>query len=80
MFVGDRQESTQISTLMSDPPAIIELGESMEDVMQKFESTGAWNLPITRNGKYCGFVSKSRIFGFYRGQLLRKKPEPTALD
>ena len=36
--------------------------EKMESVMNKFEFTGAWNLPVVdETGKYLGFVSKSSI-------------------
>ena len=38
--------------------------------MDKFEKTGAWNLPVVdRNRKYLGFVSKSKIFSAYRSEL-----------
>ena len=44
--------------------------EKMESVMNKFEFTGAWNLPVVdETGKYLGFVSKSKIFSAYREQL-----------
>jgi len=40
--------------------------DSMDKVMQKFQQTGAWNLPVIDNGKYVGFVSKSKLFNDYR--------------
>ena len=46
------------------------LDEKMDSVMRKFESTGAWNLPVVdRDRTYIGFVSKSKIFSAYRDQL-----------
>ena len=44
-------------------------GDSMENVMKTFDRTGAWNLPVVENGKYVGFVSKSKIFNSYRRVL-----------
>ena len=41
----------------------------MEVVMKKFDDTNAWNLPVVENGKYIGFVSKSKIFNSYRRVL-----------
>ena len=38
--------------------------------MNKFETSGAWNLPVLDDGKYVGFVSKSKLFSAYR-KLLR---------
>lgn len=44
--------------------------DRMEDVMNKFEQTGGWNLPvIDKDGKWLGFVSKSHIFFAYRERL-----------
>jgi CIC family chloride channel protein len=40
--------------------------------MEKFEATGAWNLPVIDKGKYVGFLSKSRIFNTYRYKLRRQ--------
>jgi CIC family chloride channel protein len=54
---------------MSTPPALIDINSSMEEVMKTFDDTGAWNLPVVDNGKYVGFVSKSKIFNSYRRVL-----------
>ena len=61
--------TTPISNLMIMPPASISFEDSMETVLNKFTETGAWNLPVLDNGKYIGFVSKSKLFSAYR-QLL----------
>ena len=46
---------------MISPPARINVTDSMEEVMKKFDDTKAWNLPvINEEGKYKGFVSKSK--------------------
>ena len=55
---------------MVSPPAKIELGCTMEQVMKVFDDTNAWNLPVVENGKYVGFVSKSKIFNSYRRVLV----------
>lgn len=71
MFDPEEQKNTQVNSLMHNPPAEVSLHESMQSVMGKFETTGAWNLPVIENGKYIGFVSKSRIFNTYRQKLIR---------
>jgi CIC family chloride channel protein len=44
--------------------------ERMDSVMQKFEKSGAWNLPVVKPDRtYVGFVSKSKIFSVYRREL-----------
>lgn len=58
-----------VNELMIHPPAVILSTESMEEVMKKFDETEAWNLPVTENGKYLGFISKSSVFSSYRLKL-----------
>lgn len=69
MFRPDLYRRMRVSTFMSIPPAKIEVGESMDNVMKTFDKTGAWNLPVVEHGKYVGFVSKSKIFNSYRAVL-----------
>ncbi|NMB36467.1 MAG: chloride channel protein [Bacteroidales bacterium] len=70
MFDRSQYESVQIRSLMKDAPAFVYDDEKMESVMDKFELTQAWNLPVLdENNKYLGFVSKSKIFSSYREQL-----------
>ncbi len=69
IFQPDQYKSTYISSLMTPAPMVIEVNETMESVMNKFEKTGAWNLPVVETGKYIGFLSKSKIFSAYRHLL-----------
>jgi len=75
MFDPSKQDTVQIRELMHSPPEILLVTEKMQNAMEKFESSGAWNLPVIENGKYLGFVSKSRIFNAYRKKLIRQKSE-----
>ncbi len=72
MFDPERQRTVKVTRLMEPSPSVIEYGESMETVMNEFESSGAWNLPVVKDGKYEGMVSKSRIFMLYRKQLIKQ--------
>lgn len=69
MFRSDLYRKMTVSRFMSMPPAKIEITDSMEKVMTIFDNTKAWNLPVVENGKYIGFVSKSKIFNSYRKVL-----------
>ncbi len=69
MFRPDLYRRMFVRTFMSSAPASIEVGSSMEAVMKTFDDTGAWNLPVVENGRYVGFVSKSKIFNSYRRVL-----------
>ena len=40
-------------------------------VLKAFEESKAWMLPVvTKENKYVGFISKSRILAAYREQLI----------
>ena len=69
MFRPDLYRRIYVERFMSAPPAIIEVGTPMEKVMEMFDETNAWNLPVVEEGKYVGFVSKSKIFNSYRKLL-----------
>ena len=60
-----------IGRFMVVPPARINMDDSMEEVMRKFDETKAWNLPVVdEDGKYKGFLSKSRVLNTYRQTLV----------
>ena len=69
MFRTDLYKKMSVSRFMSTAPARIEVDMPMDEVMKTFDSTHAWNLPVVHNGKYVGFVSKSKIFNSYRRVL-----------
>ncbi len=70
MFNPEMYDDTYVHELMSAPPDLIDMNDSMELVMLKFEETGAWNLPVIKNGLYEGFLSKSKIYQAYRKILV----------
>ena len=70
MFRPDLYRRMNVNRFMAVPPAKIVVGTPMEKVMRIFDDTGAWNLPVVdEDGKYVGFVSKSKIFNSYRQVL-----------
>lgn len=71
MFTKELYDKTFIKDLMITPVAIVDINDSMEKVLQLFDQTELWNLPVTNEGKYVGFVSKSKIFTNYRQHLIK---------
>jgi CIC family chloride channel protein len=72
MFHPELYDKVLIKELMQKPVAVIALDESMESIMQKFDETHAWNLPVISTGTYVGFISKSVIFNKYRNHLIER--------
>jgi len=75
MFDQEKQKTLLIRQLMHSPPEVLFSTENMQSAMEKFEKSGAWNLPVIEDNKYLGFVSKARIFNAYRKRLIRQKQD-----
>lgn len=71
MFDQSLYKSTSVETFMHNPPElIIYEQDNMQAVMKKFQHSGAWNLPVLKDNKYFGFVSKSKLLTAYRNELI----------
>lgn len=70
IFDPVNHENILVKELMIPPAAIIERTENLHSVLQKFEETKQWSLPVTDQQKYIGFLSKSSILSRYRNELL----------
>ncbi len=69
VFERDLYEKTFIRDLMYMPDPLVNPDESMEDVAKKFSETDNYNLPVIKDGKYLGFVSRANVFSTYRKLL-----------
>ncbi len=70
IFNAEMYSTTFVRDVMLLPPTYVSPDEPMEDVMKKFEENNVWNLPVIDNGKYIGFISKSKLFSVYRKWLV----------
>lgn len=75
IFKPELYHQVQISELCQEPPACLDALSTIGHVMKKFEETAAWNLPVTQDGVYLGFVSKSSILTLYREQLVAQSKD-----
>jgi CIC family chloride channel protein len=70
MFDQSMYNKIKVLDVMTSAPEVILSADSTEKVMQKFKESGAWNLPVIREGKYIGFISKSKLLTAYRNKLI----------
>lgn len=72
MFNKDLYKTVHVRSLMHSATDIIYYGQdSTEEILNKFKRTGSWNLVVIKNGKYHGFISKSRLLTAYRRKLIQ---------
>jgi CIC family chloride channel protein len=69
IFSAFKVKYTPIKEIMQTPKEIIYPTDSMETVMNKFENSKVAFLPVIKNGKYFGFISKSVALEAYRSKL-----------
>ncbi|PLX05942.1 MAG: hypothetical protein C0596_15705 [Marinilabiliales bacterium] len=70
MFHQELYENTWVRNLMRKPIVVVNDNDPMQEVMNKFNTSNSWNLPVVQDGKYIGIISKSTLFSAYRKQLI----------
>ncbi|MBI6116323.1 chloride channel protein [Salegentibacter sp. F63223] len=71
MFDQKMYNEVKVSDVMQRAPTVIDLKKDRpKDTMRKFQETNAWNLPVVEDGKYVGFISKSKLLTAYRQKLI----------
>ncbi len=70
IFNPDLYKTMKVHDVMTIVPGFVSVNDPMESVMKKFEETGIWNMPVLKDEKYIGFISKSKIFSAYRKLLI----------
>ena len=77
VFRPELYERFKVEKFMVGAPAKIKDTMTMEKVMNIFEDTKAWNLPVVdSNGVYKGIISQSTVFNAYREVLVENYSEP----
>jgi CIC family chloride channel protein len=75
MFKKEQYNTLKVEDLMVRPEFEVDISCSMHDLMEFFDSSGAWTLPVTREHKFVGFVTKSNVFTGYRSTLKQSSIE-----
>lgn len=69
IFSSFKVKYTKVKEIMHKAETIVYPFDSMEVVMKKFENSKMSNLPMVKDGKYYGFISKSVALESYRTKL-----------
>ena len=70
IFNPELYDKVTAKEVMLKPSMVININEDIFSIMNKFEESGQWNLPVIDNEIYVGFLSKSSILDNYRHELL----------
>ena len=75
MFNVDLYNKIFVRDILNTPEIMVSVDDTMENVLQFFDHYNIWNIPVVENGKYIGFLSRSKIFAIYRKKLLELTEE-----
>jgi CIC family chloride channel protein len=75
MFNQELLDTTFVIDYYMQAPAIIEYRDSFEKIMKIFDDTQEWNLPVLRNGRFVGIISKSKLYSEYRKLMVHLSDE-----
>ena len=71
MFHEELLDTTFVKDYYIQAPAVLDYDDSLEKIMSAFDETQAWNLPIIKNKKFVGIISKSKLYSEYRKLMLQ---------
>ena len=67
MFRTELYQHFTVEQLMTPPAATLGVDDPMEEVMQKFDETNAYVLPVTdTDSRLIGYISRTRMYAMYR--------------
>ncbi len=67
IFQPEQFNTVSVKSVMKKPAAVLEEGQDMHTVMEKFDITHSWYLPVlNKERKFIGFISKTKLFDKYR--------------
>lgn len=70
MFKRDLYDKIKIKEIMYVPDVVIENENEDPDIIaEKLQKSGVFNIVVTHNGKYKGFISRANFFSHYRSLL-----------
>lgn len=58
-----------IENIMVKPQYVIDPDESMEDIVKKFNESRKYNIPVVKDGRYVGYLSRAKVFTTYQETL-----------
>jgi len=74
MFQREMYDNKFVKELMYTPEYYITPDDNMEKIVNMFQKNDRYNIPVLKDGKYLGFMSRATVFSEYR-KLLKKFSE-----
>lgn len=70
LFQPEQFAQISVRSLMKKPSAVLREDQAMHTVMEQFDITHSWWLPVLdKDNRFLGFISKTKVFNKYREVL-----------
>jgi len=70
MFKPELYNEINVKDIMFVPHEFVDIDiDNMQDVAEKFQHSNIYNMPVLRDHKYLGFISRANVFSSYRRKL-----------
>jgi CIC family chloride channel protein len=67
LFHPEHYKTISVQSLMKRPLAVLRSNQDMHSVMQQFDASQSWYLPVLNGeNEFVGFISKTKLFNKYR--------------
>ena len=66
IFKPELYDKVSVRSLMYFPEVFVDYGDTLGEIADKIEASGRFNLPVLKDKKYIGFVSRAKVFSAYR--------------
>ncbi len=66
IFKNELFDELKLQELSIKSVVTIDIKESMDEAIVKFETSDLWNIPVINQGKYIGFISRANILSYYK--------------
>ncbi len=71
MFKPELYDLLKVRDIMYQPDTFVHYEDTVEDIAKIIQTSGHFNIPVLKLGKYAGFVSRANLFLTYRN-VVRK--------
>jgi len=69
LFESHLANSIIVEEVMQTKITTVSLSDSVGDILNTFDTTNAWSLPVVENKKFLGLISKATMLDHYRKEL-----------
>jgi len=70
MFKTEAYDRIKVRDLMQQTPLELDINQTLDEIKVSFDSrSDLWNIPVTQQNRYVGFISKGSFLNKYKNLM-----------